>query len=429
MSDYHLSYTLGIKPIGRGGQAEVFPATSRRTGAQVAIKRLVNKDADSIGRMKREIEYLHVLMSPYIMPILDHDIDGFCWYVMPLADKTLDKEALPLDDLSVRKIIVDLCNGLRVAHDHGLVHRDIKPSNIFMLEGNWVIGDWGLVRRPIGETTLLPSKVGVFMGTDGFAPPESYTDVHAFTAAGDVYSLGRMVGWGLTGVSPLPHENLLPAGTWRRFVRQLTYPDVQKRPQNMARVLELLANVGSDLPDTVRILEALSGAKAGKLASAVQAMLISLETPEDENLFIDEIAPIVNYCSNSLVKLVSDHPSEAKALLGCMDKHLDKGNWGNRDFNYFNVPLLWIQTIAAAAAGRSLFDLLEEACDSLFRLEPPWDRWEQAGRTRNWLASLEGIAAEKVAEVLRDHPTAARYYGDLPARSLSIRSVLRNASK
>jgi hypothetical protein len=92
------------------------------------------------------------------------------------------------------------------------------------------------------------------------------------------------------------------------------------------------------------------------------------------------------------------------------------------------VPPYWLQRVAEAAANSGELDLLEDASEALFRLEPPTDRWSQLARSRAWLESLQGLAAERVAQVLRDRLEAAQYYGALKdARDPKIRAVLREA--
>ncbi|MFD7446342.1 hypothetical protein [Streptomyces sp. NPDC059909] len=57
-----------------------------------------------------------------------------------------------------------------VPHD-GWIHRDIKPSNILLLDGRWTLADWGIVRRPSGQTTKV-GRPRLSIGTPEFAAPE-----------------------------------------------------------------------------------------------------------------------------------------------------------------------------------------------------------------------------------------------------------------
>src|SRR6266851_3944154 len=96
-----------------------------------------------------------------------------------------------------------VCEGLRRPHVEGWIHRDIKPGNLLLLDGRWVVGDWGQGRRPRGETSdPRRTRTGTGFGTEGFAAPELSDDAHEVTPATDIYSLGQLVGALLTGSSP-----------------------------------------------------------------------------------------------------------------------------------------------------------------------------------------------------------------------------------
>jgi serine/threonine protein kinase len=83
-------YALKAKPIGRGGQAEVFEATHKTTGRLLAFKRLISRAAndDAVARMRREIEVGREVRHANVMPVLDAAADS-TWLVMPLAEASL----------------------------------------------------------------------------------------------------------------------------------------------------------------------------------------------------------------------------------------------------------------------------------------------------------------------------------------------------
>jgi len=146
------------------------------------------------------------------MPIVDFDADAFAWFAMPLAEGALDSLACPVDVDQLKAVLRDAAAGLLAAHTLGFVHRDIKPSNILKLidaDGErWVVADWGIVRRPEGQTTANDTLRGAVLGTEGFAPPEAYSDAHAASFAWDSYSLGRVAAWATTGTWPTPLVDL-----------------------------------------------------------------------------------------------------------------------------------------------------------------------------------------------------------------------------
>jgi serine/threonine protein kinase len=214
MKDYRIHYRLDPKQIARGGQAEVFRATHKSSGQIVAIKRRTESSEVATARMRREIEVQARVQHVNVMPILDFDTDDHAWFVMPFALRSLDDVTLPLGVDDLAEVIRDAASGLQVAHELGFIHRDVKPSNVLWLEDSdgarWVVADWGLVRRPAGQTTVDRTRPGgVALGTDGFAPPESYVDSHAATSAWDIYSLGRLAAWAVTGTRPVPSNELV----------------------------------------------------------------------------------------------------------------------------------------------------------------------------------------------------------------------------
>jgi serine/threonine protein kinase len=430
MGDYKDLYRLEPRPLGRGGQAEVFRAASRRTGDIVALKRRTSTSAVAVDRMRREIDVQSKLQHQNVMPIVDFDTDEFSWFTMPVAAESLGARTLPLSVDELKRILMDVATGLQVAHGSGLVHRDVKPHNVLRLNDQhgerWVVADWGVVRRPRGETTAHHTRAGDTIGTDGFAPPESYVDSHEATPAWDVYSLGRVAAWGSAGTVPTPNVDLAAPEPWRRFVRVLTDNGVDRRPQEMARVIELLQLVNT-VPATVPGVsnETLSRAKDGDASAAVEVLAAAGDYLDDGAFFIDELAHVVG---PGLQEFVSNDPAAARILVPRMEYHLEHESWRHRSFDHYNVPLRWIHEVAEAAIAVNNFDLLEDAAAALLRQDSRLDRYRQKDRSRQWLASLTGESATRVAQLLRENRQAAAYYGEMKsAADADIRAALREA--
>jgi serine/threonine-protein kinase len=123
------------------------------------------------------------------MPILDA-ADDRSWFVMPLALGNLEdlwsKATLGNDAEVVAAGILDaVTQGLEPAHELGYVRRDISPRNVLALPDSinpsgrrWVVADWGIVKRPAGDTTHRYTRTGEGLGTAGFASPETWQDAH-----------------------------------------------------------------------------------------------------------------------------------------------------------------------------------------------------------------------------------------------------------
>src|ERR1700735_188014 len=194
-------FALDPAPIDRGGQAEVFRARHKPSGIMVAFKRLRHAAPDSIARMRREVQAAQLFAdNPHIMPVLNYS-DRHDWFVMPLANETAETSQSDLTEITeLRELVTAICHALRTAHAPGWIHRDLKPANLLRLNGTWTVADWGLTRRPRGQTTSPErTRIGAAFGTDGWAAPELSTDAHAVGPQADIYSIGQIIGWAVTG--------------------------------------------------------------------------------------------------------------------------------------------------------------------------------------------------------------------------------------
>ncbi|URN13115.1 restriction endonuclease, SacI family [Streptomyces radiopugnans] len=245
MTGVRKNYACDPIPID-GGQAQVFRARDKSTGSVVALKKIRTPLERRIARMRREIE-VGLLLSghPHAMPILDHAPDH-SWFVMPYAQGTLlDYRDELRNDNALIALLHAVCSVLEVAHEKGYVHRDIKPANILLLDGRWVLADWGIVRRPRGMTTdPQRTKVGMALGSAGFAAPELEDDAHSAGPQADIYSLGQLVGWAVTGKNPRANIPLVPDnGAWRPVVESATKYDPSMRPGSVKEFLDIVARV------------------------------------------------------------------------------------------------------------------------------------------------------------------------------------------
>lgn len=99
----------------------------------------------------------------------------------------------------------------------------------------WVIADWGLVTRRYATGSVPLTRAGTPLGTEGFAAPEVMNEGHNATPAADVYSLGRVAAWYLTGQADYVRRHVLAATTVFDLMREqdltlagLTQPDLDR---------------------------------------------------------------------------------------------------------------------------------------------------------------------------------------------------------
>ena len=213
------SYTL-LERLGRGGMGEVWRAEHRMLARPSAIK-LIRTDAIASDpeselliqrRFEREARATAALLSPHTVNLYDFGVaeDGTFYYVMELLDGMDLDDAVsrfgPMPPARAVKILMQVCSSLADAHDAGLVHRDIKPANIFLcrmgVEVDYVkVLDFGLVATlwsAAGNETRL-TEDGVISGTPAFLPPEIALPNGEVGPRSDIYSLGCVAYWLLTG--------------------------------------------------------------------------------------------------------------------------------------------------------------------------------------------------------------------------------------
>jgi serine/threonine-protein kinase len=135
--------------------------------------------------------------------------DGTFYYVMELLEgmdlRSLVEKTGAIPQARCVHFLRQACASLADAHGHGLVHRDVKPANLFTcrrgLEYDFVkVLDFGLVKetREQGDATQLTSE-GVTTGTPAFMAPEMAIGDADVDARADLYALGCVGYWLLTG--------------------------------------------------------------------------------------------------------------------------------------------------------------------------------------------------------------------------------------
>lgn len=425
-------YKLERVPLGMGTFSEVFPAEHRQTGERVALKRARARPIAQ-KRIQREIEVQKLLAPhPNIMPILDHD-PGFAWYTMPIAQGTIKDLRGRLGEDDLASILADLAGALETAHRRDLVHRDISLGNILALDGEagqelrWVVADWGMVRRPYGSRSPRLTRTGAPAGTPGFDAPELVSDAQHATAAADVYGLGRVAAWFLTGQMPTPGHPLLPDGPslhWRIFVKACTEHDLLDRLATMADLREALTQVFTwkDEPPAIRVRRLLDEV-IGRKADLGDIMVIAAGYPNDAPLYLDQVARV----PTGRIRLWVPESSQLAAQIAIdMTRHLRTSSWGDRDPEYAATPLTFVFTILQTLTDIGQLAEAQDVATSFFAADAAWSQQRQRSRTVRWLSDLQAPADAAIAPILGAQPRLVDYYRDgLSPRSFALKAIFR----
>ncbi|MBM4252706.1 MAG: PEGA domain-containing protein [Deltaproteobacteria bacterium] len=201
--------------IGEGGMAYVYLATDEKLGRRVAVKVLhehMERNPEIRQRFQAEAQTISALDHPNIVKIYDFsgDHDGRLWIVTEviqgknIAQYLQDLNERWLHPVIAACIIAEVCKGLAVAHDHGIVHRDIKPENIMMtFEGRVILMDFGIA-KDLGKSNI--TVTGTFMGSPSYMSPEQVRGRDVDWRS-DIYSLSILFYELVTGRLPFLGQN------------------------------------------------------------------------------------------------------------------------------------------------------------------------------------------------------------------------------
>lgn len=208
-------YTLKRK-LGEGGMGEVWLAEHgllKRPCAVKFIRPELAANSSNAARFTREVQAVTALSHVNTVRVYDYGQadDGSFYFVMEYLDgptlEDLVKTSGPLPPARVVHLLRQVCGALAEAHTAGLVHRDLKPGNVIVatLGGQQDVAkllDFGLVHDSSADTDHRLTQLGMVLGTPAYMCPEQAAGESAVDARGDIYSLGAVAFFALTGRPP-----------------------------------------------------------------------------------------------------------------------------------------------------------------------------------------------------------------------------------
>ncbi|MEE4311911.1 MAG: protein kinase [candidate division KSB1 bacterium] len=215
-----------IEKIGEGGMGVVYKARDTKLDRIVALKFLhsdLTDDPDAKDRLVQEARAAARLDHPNICTVYEiddsneHTFISMSYIEGQNLNDIIESGSLPTQVAT--DIALQVADGLREAHDKGIIHRDIKSANIMVTESGQVkIMDFGLVKFT-GKKKM--TKTGTMLGTVSYMSPEQACGEEVDHRS-DIWSFGVMFYEMLTG--QLPFSGELERTVMYRIVNEEPYP-------------------------------------------------------------------------------------------------------------------------------------------------------------------------------------------------------------
>jgi serine/threonine-protein kinase len=202
--------------IGQGGMAAVYRVMDLELGEEIAMKLFLqpSDDPQLLARFKQELTLSRGLAHPNIVRLYDiGQHQGLRFLTMELLHGTDLDEVIGGRPLAIGRgirYLTQICEGMALAHDKGVVHRDIKPANFFVTQEDIIkVMDFGIAKRTTQAGGGGLTRAGFVAGTPSYMSPEQINNFTGVNWLTDMYALGVVAYEMFTGSVPFDHEELM----------------------------------------------------------------------------------------------------------------------------------------------------------------------------------------------------------------------------
>jgi serine/threonine protein kinase len=326
------------KMIGDGGMGVVYRAYHIENQSRFAVKVLraeYSEEEDLVLRFEQEARAAAAINNPHIVEIYDWGSlpDNSRFFVMEyLEGRSLgdlmsrmpkspgSDRRQPLPEDFALNISMQIADGLRAAHEIGIVHRDIKPDNFHIIrrpdDPYFVkILDFGIAK--VQNSKAAKTRTGSVFGTPHYMSPEQASGDKNIDDKTDIYGLGVMMYEMVVGKIPFDAENLmgiLTAHLYHTPTPPSIYPECEKLSKSFeAVILRCLAKDKEARYGSMRELnEDLARCRRGDMSEALEDQEVNTRKFDRSDFALDA-ATVIRQLPSALMPA---SPEEVNAALG-----------------------------------------------------------------------------------------------------------------
>lgn len=246
-----------IRPLKEGGMGAVYVAKQLSTDKLRALKLMqpqLVREPRLRKRFQDEARVAARIKSRHVVEVIGAGVDektGLPWLAMELLEgQDLDsrvREGGPLSGTEINEVFAQLCHAMGAAHEAGIVHRDLKPENIFLADERQVgvpftvkVLDFGIAKI---RDDAQADRTNAPVGTATYMAPEQSTVEQDVTPAADVWAIGLIAFFTLTGKQYWKSANQQPCNL-HSIVGETAYAPLvpaSQRAQELGHAQPLLA--------------------------------------------------------------------------------------------------------------------------------------------------------------------------------------------
>ena len=315
--------------IGAGGMGTVYHVS--KDGKDYALKTCRTDDAESVLRFKREVRLMKSINDSNVINVIDENLDTTSpYFVMDLCDESLeDIVESGITEEERFDYVIQLCSGIKVLHDKGIIHRDIKPSNALLQKNTLKVSDLGLGKFVVRDSATLTPTNDKTIGTYDYISPEIYNNGEGRNAdkRSDIYSIGKLIYYVFSeGESPL-HVNVTKVkADIYSIINKCTKISPEDRYQDVSEIINALNIFQKSREIVISFEEMISAHKTGindsDFAGQVYRYLLTLQ--DDLGLLIKDLRSLKSDGLKLILKYKQEDVSNLINLLLTTHRNNDR---------------------------------------------------------------------------------------------------------